>query len=276
MKKMKVFASLGLSLAIAFVGINPSVYAAEAKPTTEVLTEASDIYSKEGYIIGSVVKTHEVNVVEANEGTTTTVTTTRDFTLLPEYENIESYTTVFQDDINTSEIFFDNLNQKILVNDEELNIKEFNSAADQVIMPMNDTGGLPWLCHYYSTNNLQSYAIASYESMNYNWIGDNNSHGEPQGAHVFKSGISRTQPGFVMAKNAVDLFDHSYASFRQAQYLMLAEAGSSGFAGAIFLWSPAGWILAGGGMAVLAGVTINNFNTAKKDMQKAYTYITQI
>lgn len=58
--------------------------------------------------------------------------------------------------------------------------------------------------------------------------------------------------------------------------LMLAEAGLSGFAGAIFIWSPAGWLIAGGGLAVLAGVTINEFNTAKKDMQKAYIYITQL
>ncbi|MEK4046091.1 hypothetical protein NSU18_20870 [Paenibacillus sp. FSL H8-0048] len=91
MKKMKILASLGLSLAIAFVGVNPSVYAAETKPTTEVITETSDIYSKEGDLIGSVAKTHTVKIIEATEGLTTTVTTTRDFTLLPEYENVESY-----------------------------------------------------------------------------------------------------------------------------------------------------------------------------------------
>jgi hypothetical protein len=276
LKKMKILASLGLSLAIAFVGAIPSAYAAETEPTTDVSSTTNDIYSKEGYLIGSVVKTHEVKIVEATEGTTTTVTTTRDFTLLPEFENLESYTTVFQDDTTTSEIYFDNLNRKILVNDEELNVDELNSNVGSAIMPMNDTGGISWLCHYYSTNDLSAYVLTSYQSMNYNWIGDNNSHGEPEGAHVYKSGISPNHPRFATAKNGVDLFSHSYGDFRTAQYAMLAEAASSGFAGAIFLWTPGGWIIAGGALGVLAGITINEFNTAKTDMKKAYTYINQL
>ncbi|MEK3900239.1 hypothetical protein [Paenibacillus sp. FSL R7-0179] len=276
MKKMKILASLGLSLAIAFVGVNPSVYAAETKPTTEVITETSDIYSKEGDLIGSVAKTHTVKIIEATEGLTTTVTTTRDFTLLPEYENVESYKTIFQDDSTTSEIFYDNLNHKILVNDEELNIGDLNAVTNPLITPLQDTGGITWLSHYYSTNDLSSYVFTGYQSMNYNWIGNNNSHGEPEGAHVYKSGIKPSNTWFPTTKNAVDLFSHSYADFRQAQYVMYAEAVASGWTGAILLWTGWGWVAAGAPVAVLAGITINSFNTAKNDMQKAYTYMVKL
>lgn len=247
---------------------------AEAKPITETRVSSNDIYSKEGELIGSVVKTHDVEVIESDNGTHTIVTTFKDYTLLPQYDHDVNYTSVFKDETTTTEIFYDNINQEILVNGDTFSV---NELSDLTIRPLSeDTGGIPALCHYYSTNNMSLYTFKSYESMNYNWVGEGNGHGEPEGSHVSRELVPVSNIWFAVAKNGVDLFDSSYSDFRSSYAQLLVEAAAIGWLGAIFVWTPAGWIAGAAPLAVTAGVTIANFNSAKSDLNKAYNYIVKL
>jgi len=269
----KALVSIGLSLAIVLLGANTSVYASE-KPVSEVIKDTSDIYTKEGELLGTVSKTHNVTVNEKAEGTRTTVITFSDYTLLPEYADDINYTSVFKDETITTDIYFDNTNKKIIVDGEDLDVNALVSASDNIqkIQPLNDTGGIPAICHYYSNSALSSYSFGCYESMNYNWIGNGNGQGEPEGRNIQKVGI-KSSSQFAVAKNGVDLFDNGYASFRQAYAVTLAAAATAGWSGIIWAWSPVGWIVGASPVAASAGVTISNFNSAKSQLGKAFMYI---
>ncbi|MCR8845045.1 hypothetical protein NQ117_15285 [Paenibacillus sp. SC116] len=278
MKKMKckTLISFGLSLAIVLTGTIPATNASEKQPTSEVRTTTNDIYTKEGKLLGNVVKTHSVQVIEDNNGTHTTVTTFEDFTLLPEYAEDINYTSVFKDEERVTEIEFDNTNKTITVDGEELDVDKMASPITNRIQARSDTGGIPALCHYYSNSAMTSYSFACYQSMNYNWVGNGNGHGEPEGKNIQKTGIKPSNQWFAVAKNSIDLFDNSYSDYRRAYAFTLAEAAAIGWTGVIWAWSPAGWVAAGGPLAVSAGIVISDFKGAVDDLEKAYTYVNKL
>ncbi|MEK3712482.1 MULTISPECIES: hypothetical protein [unclassified Paenibacillus] len=250
-----------------------SVALAEEIVTPEVVKETSSFTnnvvvgdSKE--IIGSVTVTTDSTGVTKTNGTEVTVDINYDYTILPAYQ--EEYGTMYNDSTDQTVVLFAN-NNELFINGEK---KDIDAVQKGLSARAGDTGGFAAVCHYYSNDAWTSYTFRAYESMNYNWVGEGNGHGEPEGNHIAKYGVTSTNGFFNRARQDVDNFGNAYSNYR-ASYAT-ALVGLTGSSLTAPWLGPPGLVSLGILSAVTAGGVIAMFNTAVTAEENAYASITRL
>lgn len=250
-----------------------SVAFAEETVSPEVVKETSSftnnvVVGEFKEIIGSVTVTTDSTAVTKPKGTEVTVDINYDYTILPAYQ--EEYGTIYKDSTDQTVVLFANDNE-LFINGEK---KDIDTIQKGLSARAGDTGGYAAICHYYSNDAWTSYTFKAYESMNYNWIGEGNGHGEPEGNHVAKYGVTTSNSFFNRARQDVDNFGNAYSNYRAAYATALVGAGGSSLT---MPWlGPAGLVSLGILSAVAAGGVIAMFNTAVTAEENAYASITHL
>lgn len=269
--KTKIINSV-LVLLVFICGFSSMSYANPNQKVDEATIRVTNNVTIDGNtIIGTVEITTNSISFSSIKGIETKVIIHRDYTIFPDYQ--EEYAELFKDRTDQSVVLISN-NNDIYVDGEMKNYKEMGKTIteDGLFAPaVADTGGLPAICHYYSTTDRTSYAFRCYESMNYNWVGEGNGHGEPEGGHVSKIGITPSNTWFASARNDVNLFENAYSDYRTLYAATLAEAAI--YATLLTWLGPVGIVSAGLVTSASAGAVIALFNQAVAAEEKAYNTI---
>lgn len=258
-----LFSSLG---SVAFASNNNSVSEATINFTNDVIVE--------GIKIGTVEVTTTTSGYDTEDGGEFTVNLSKDYTLYPEY--IEEYGSVFFDYSKQSEMTIVN-HSDLYIDGVKKDLSAFDKASpapNYVGLFAADNAGIPAICHYYSNSARTSYSFQAYESMNYNWFGDGNGHGEPEGKHVSRTGISPSNQHFSSARNDVILFEDGYDAYRAAYLTVLSTLTAELYLSAWF--GGAGLVAIGVITSVEAAGVVYLFNEAVSDAERAYDSITYL
>jgi len=129
-----------------------------------------------------------------------TLTTTKHYDLNEEFKNDPQYKDSFADFSNTMTIEVTE-DEEYYVDGEKLSDSELNQSFDAFenrfsIAATNDTGGVPKLGHYYSSNGTTNYYFATYSGMTMG--------GDPKGDHVAKY-TTRSNSYFSQSANTLDI-----------------------------------------------------------------------
>jgi hypothetical protein len=271
---MKVRFLLSFLAVVVMLSSIASVSFAQETPklTKETRSYTNNVVVGKDTLIGNVTITTDSSAVTTKDGIQVTVNITKDYTILPAYQ--EEYGTIYKDSTDQSVVLISNENE-LYVNGKKWDVAAFEKAINRsATMLSGDTGGYPAVCHYYSNEAWTSYTFNCYESMNYNWFGEGNGHGEPEGAHISKTGVTPTNTWFAPARNDVDIFDNAYQNYRTAYAAVMFEA-LGGLVASI--WFGGGGLIATGIItAVTAGGVVALFDQAVEAAEDAYETVIKL
>lgn len=278
MKKIQ-FLSVLIAFTMIFGLIAPNVsVAASANLSFDSTQETNDMYTQSGEYLGTATISRSFDREELKEGVEVTITTTTEYSLASPFDTNTAYLETFKNTVEQNTIFV-NYDYEIYVNDELIENPESTFVAETLTPESTfstlakDTGGVPHIQHYYSTSDMNSYTFASYESMAWKTFGDS-SEADPSGAHVQKTGVKPTNTWFASAQTGVDLFQFKYENFQRSYWgVYTALAGTIVNMTWAFL---AALVLGGGATALIALQCIEDWNSAKEQVNKTYTYITKL
>lgn len=266
----KIISSL-VSLAITFT-FTTSVFASSAKETaatesSQVQTITTDIYTDNDVLLGKLTTSLVYKRKQKEDAVEVTLTTTKHYDLNKGLKNNPRYKDSFSDSSNNMTIKVAN-RKGYYVNDKKLSAEELNQSFNAFesnfsIATTNDTGGVPELGHYYSTNGTTNYYFATYSGMTMG--------GDPEGNHVVKN-TTRSNSYFNQAANTLDILYGDHQSYLWAKAQISAAIVAFPFTVASVL----GAIADGGAIGLSAAQLYSAYRDCNSDLDKAYNLISQI
>lgn len=262
-------------LSVLLVGVLSISVAGSAFASTDAKSNVNDqpasttvnLFTDNDVPLGTLTSTVSYQREVENDRVVVTVTNFKDYTLNDEFVNDPNYIDSFKDTSKTytievtdqDEYFVDG--QKL--SDTELN-EQVEPLGPQFSIMANDSGGVPALGHYYSTNNSTSYYFATYSGMT---IG-----GSASGSHISKSNVSRNNSYFSQAANTLDILYGDHQSYLWSKASLSAAVVAFPFT----LASVIGAIADGGAIGLLAAQLYSHYSDCNSDLSKAYNLVSSM
>lgn len=255
------FVTLVLVLVFSLATTHVSALNEEGVPQSKTLVQ--NVHTVDGKLLGRVRREVTVTTRPVTDGVETKVTENHDYELEPEFASISEYQTTFSDGstTNTYMVTHDNM---VYANGELL-----GKTADIFKIFMKHRvkrayGGIPRYCHYYDDGMGDNFYFNSYSDISFSW-----GNGiVPDGNHISKR-INKRNPYFYDAKSFVDSFTENLNDAHTSYQIFAAAITTAGFN----ITNPVSWLPLGGASALSLALTLNHYNLAQKDIQKAYESI---
>lgn len=258
---MKVKTLVSGLLVATLISTTSVAYASPKDKSTETtsFTESKEIYTADGELIGSLVKTTTIEQEKTGKEINYVYTEVSDYELEPSFQAIPEYAAEFADntEVNTYSV---NSKNEFLANGKKVIVEEEESG----FTTLSDTGGVPAFSHYYSTADLTNYYFATYSDIKWTVT----QYARADGSHVAKY-IKRTNSFFADAKSSVDSFANDYNDYQWAMTDFLVESALA----AATLETVIGAIAFGGLAGYSALKAYNAWQDAEESIGKAYTYV---
>ena len=268
---LKRIISSMVALAMTFT-LTTSVFAAPTKDpvsleSSQVQTTTVDIFTNNDVPLGKLTTSLVYEKEQKEDAVEVTLTTTKHYDLNEEFKNDPQYKDSFADTSNTVIIEVTE-DDEYYVDGEKLSDEELNQSFDEFenkfsIAATNDTGGVPKLGHYYSSNGTTNYYFATYSGMTMG--------GDPKGNHVAKY-TTRSNSYFSQAANTLDILYGDHQTYLWAKASISAAVVAFPFTVA----SVVGAIIDGGAIALSAAQLYSAYNDCNSDLSKAYNLVSQM
>lgn len=257
---IKSIFSVALSVSLVFGAAGSTFAHSGEEPQISTSSTEKLLYTADGELIGSVKKESEITITNKGYETSFSVTDHNDYKLENKFSDIPEYQKRFADGTETNTyVIKDNKVYK----DGEVLI----DPSSNPISIMNDTGGIPFISHYYSTSNLKSYTFKTYSDVKFNTF-DTEYFMSPAGDNITKT-TTPSNSLFYAAKGAVDSFENDNDDYVVAIGSFLTAAGTLGLTWETII----GAITAGGAAATAAILVVDKFGDCKEDVSDAYMYV---